>query len=86
MSLGIIEFSMGNFLEASCSTPCHSMKATTADATIDETTHAFSYSLSSQTTSQCNRPSRRCAPKTLAEPNLKGKLRNDSGKKKTKKR
>ncbi|XP_011180140.2 uncharacterized protein LOC105210717 [Zeugodacus cucurbitae] len=82
LSLGITQFSMGNFLEASCSTPCNSMKAAKEDATHDETSDASSYSFA---TSQCMRPSRRCAPTTLAEPNLRVKLRNDSGKR-TKKR
>ncbi|XP_011197859.2 uncharacterized protein LOC105222304 [Bactrocera dorsalis] len=88
LSLGISQFSMGNFLEASCSTPCHGMKAAMAEATTDETECDGSCSVSSQTTSLCVRPSRRCAPTTLAEPSLRVKLRSDSGKRKgsTKKR
>ncbi|XP_039957793.1 uncharacterized protein LOC120772956 [Bactrocera tryoni] len=88
LSLGITQFSMGNFLEASCSTPCHGMKAAMAEGTTDETNCDGSCSASSQTTSLCLRPSRRCAPTTLAEPSLRVKLRSDSGKRKgsTKKR
>nr|XP_014085186.1 uncharacterized protein LOC106614149 [Bactrocera oleae]XP_036230999.1 uncharacterized protein LOC106614149 [Bactrocera oleae] len=88
LSLGLTQFSMGNFLEASCSTPCHGIKAAMAEATNDETTCGSSCSLSSPTPSLCGRPSRRCAPTTLAEPSLRAKLRSDSGKRKgsTKKR
>ncbi|XP_054740403.1 uncharacterized protein LOC129245967 [Anastrepha obliqua] len=81
LSLGLTEFSMGNFMDASCSTPCHSIvAAAVATAKTEETNNSSSVIPLSQTTSQSTRPSRRCAPKALAEPSLRDKLRSDSGK------
>ncbi|XP_053963315.1 uncharacterized protein LOC128866527 [Anastrepha ludens] len=80
LSLGLTEFSMGNFMDAPCSTPCHSIAAAVAAAITEETNNSSSVSPLSQTTSQSTRPSRRCAPKALAEPSLRDKLRSDSGK------
>ncbi|XP_004522930.1 uncharacterized protein LOC101452223 [Ceratitis capitata] len=88
LSLGITQFSMGNFLEASCSTPCHNEKPTSADGMTENKTNATTLSTTASQTQEINqsmRPQRRCAPKNLVEPNLISKQRSEFGKRRGKK-
>ncbi|XP_036334619.1 uncharacterized protein LOC118745202 isoform X2 [Rhagoletis pomonella] len=80
--LGITTLSLGDFQELCSSTPCHKRAQADSENRSNENSELYSFS----STCQTMRPSRRCAPKALAEPSLKEKLRSDSGKRRPKKR
>ncbi|XP_067626580.1 shugoshin [Eurosta solidaginis] len=88
-SLGLPEYSMGNFLEKPCSTPCHNGKAQSNTSALVETM-AVSAACTDEVGSTPSvdnstlRPSRSCIPRNLAEPKLNTKLRNASKVKRSK--